>query len=329
MGVMDTVEARPGFLSSMRLLWAVVIVAVVGAALFAAFRFLYNPLAELPKDFRALFTGNALAEQYEFTGSALDEFRGLARADGTVLHESVSLPDGGAVAIVSIPGKAQYMVGVIGIDDTFTPLHTDSRQIAGLSVTNGIALFSVLPAPASATYAVAKAEAPENDVVEEGSAEGPVEFDTPSEEPSAAESGTRVMLADIDTGETWDLGLGMSAHFHPDGSTIVAVSTAGVIQMNPVMGERRLLLAYPTEGGAISPDGRIAALRTSESAFNVYDISARPTPVGIIHSDEVISDITFIDDVHMLARTMDGTSVYTLSPKGVGKLVARIPFVTQ
>lgn len=306
-----TGEARSSSSVIFRTALAIAGILIVSGLVYLAIQLslLSSLTKEIPPGFRVAFGGNGTYQYFEFAGDSLIPSSGAQGPDGTVIRESVELEDGSRVVIAALPGTERMMVGVISVSGTFMPLHEERRLIANLSVSNGKAAFSIFPEGVGlALPAEPAVEGAENNVVEEGSAEGPpAEFSTfvPLPLPEIA-------VVDINNGPALrKLGTGTSPRFHPDGS-LVAVSEGGIIRISIADGKRSMVLEIPPEDSIISPDGSLVALRTSDSTFDLYDISVRATHVGTAAQAASVSEAAFLDNERLILRTGDRASIFVL-----------------
>ncbi|MBY0111065.1 hypothetical protein K2Y00_03650 [Patescibacteria group bacterium] len=288
----------------------IIILGVLGylGLMFFGYQRAENALPEQGSEI--LFVDRGVGERYVMEGKALVLAMPEPLPDGIVVHESVPSPlvAGESVILATAPGVPGMIAGIAHTDGDVTLLAAGGTSKSNLLVReDGRAIFVTNPSVVI-EEASAGEEGAEDTVEETGSASEPSSPALAAQAPASTPS--QLISVHIGTGTITALGVGHGPRLLADGS-ILALSKQGVVKINPVTGDRSLILPYEstdTPAGGISPSGTVVALSGADvGQLEFYRINpsgaAAPVHLGFVEFEGDITRVAFTDDEHLFLRT--------------------------
>jgi hypothetical protein len=310
------IGARPPYIKVLTILLVLALIAGAGY-LYYRYSTSERVLKELPAEGNSVeFTDTGLTERFVFSNYALLSQPKERVGNAEVYESALSPVSGEKIVLAALPDEEGTVLGIVHSNGNFEPVVVDGTEKVDLHVMkDGTAVFAVL-------YDVAvwpeDAADSDDDVEETGAAEGPVSFEEAPPMPLPAPVSGMLYAFNVQTrGEVRSLGAGRSPRITADGA-LIAITPAGLAEVNPATGARTILAAYKNGdsiGSTISANGSIALLhREGNAVADVFHIANGVTsPAGSIVSLDQFYGASFIDDSHLLLRTgKDQAALYTL-----------------
>ncbi len=277
-------------------------------------------LKELPAAGNSVqFSDSGLSERFVFSNYALLS-QPKERVGNAEVYESAPSPvSGEKIVLASLPDEAGTVLGIVHSNGNFEPVVVDGTEKVDLRVMkDGTAVFAVLYDVAVWPEDIAAEDLSDDGVEETGTAEGPVSFEEAPPMPLPAPVSGMLYAFNVQTrGEVRSLGAGRSPRITADGA-LIAITPAGLAEVNPATGARTILAAYKNGdsiGSTISANGSIALLhREGNAVADVFHIAnGAASPAGSIVSMVPFYGAAFVDDAHLLLRTAKNeAALYTL-----------------